>query len=59
MRKSPMMNKIFDKVREGERLTLEDGMELFDSNDLLTIGMMADFVRWKKHPKSDNDVYHR
>jgi len=46
-----MMNQIFDKVREGERLTLEDGMELFNSNDLLTIGMMADHVRWKKHPK--------
>ncbi|MFZ1081795.1 MAG: cyclic dehypoxanthinyl futalosine synthase [Candidatus Kryptoniota bacterium] len=46
-----MMKRIFDKVREGERLTHEDGMELFNSSDLLTIGMMADHVRMKKHPK--------
>jgi len=46
-----MLSKTFEKVREGERLTFEDGMELFNSNDLLATGMMADCVRWKKHPK--------
>ena len=46
-----MLKRIFDKVRDGERLDLQDGLELFESNDLLVIGMMADHVRWKKHPK--------
>ncbi len=46
-----MLKQIFDKVRDGERLAVDDGMELFESDDLLTIGMMADHVRWKKHPK--------
>ena len=46
-----MMKHIFDKVREGERLTFDEGMELFSSDDLLTIGMMADSVRRRKHPK--------
>ncbi len=45
-----MMNEIFDKVRNGERLTFEDGLELFRSDDLLSLGMMGDFVRRKKHP---------
>lgn len=46
-----MLKHIFEKVRSGERLSLQDGLELFDSNDLLVIGMMADSVRRKKHPK--------
>ncbi len=46
-----MLKHIFEKVRDGERLSLQDGLELFDSNDLLVIGMMADSVRRKKHPK--------
>ncbi len=50
--RNPIMIKhIFDKVREGERLTFDEGMELFGSDDLLTIGMMADSVRRRKHPK--------
>jgi cyclic dehypoxanthinyl futalosine synthase len=46
-----MLKQIFDKIRDGERLSLADGLELFESNDLLGIGMMADYARWKKHPK--------
>lgn len=45
-----MIKQILDKVQEGERLTFDDGMKLFRSDDLLTIGMMADCVRRKKHP---------
>jgi aminodeoxyfutalosine synthase len=33
------------KVEAGERLSLEDGLELEASNDLFTLGSMANFVR--------------
>ncbi|MCK8825922.1 aminofutalosine synthase MqnE [Fuchsiella alkaliacetigena] len=42
------LNDIKDKVLAGERLTREDGIRLMKSNDLLTIGYLADYVRQKK-----------
>jgi len=44
-----MLCHIMEKVRAGERLSFEDGVNLFKSSDLLTIGAMADFVRRKKN----------
>ncbi|MEO2083162.1 MAG: aminofutalosine synthase MqnE [Desulfurobacteriaceae bacterium] len=40
---------IAEKVLSGERLSFEDGVKLFKSNDLLTIGKLADFVNRKKN----------
>ncbi|OEH85908.1 aminofutalosine synthase MqnE [Desulfuribacillus stibiiarsenatis] len=40
---------IWQKVKNGIRLTKEDGLRLFASKDLLEIGYMANFVREKKH----------
>lgn len=42
---------IIDKVLSGERLTFEDGVKLFESNDLLTIGFLANYVNEKKNGK--------
>ncbi|CUS99482.1 hypothetical protein, partial [Candidatus Kryptobacter tengchongensis] len=42
---------IYRKVENGERLNFEDGVNLFKSDDLITIGMMADMVRWRLHPE--------
>lgn len=39
------LDKIEEKVRSGQRLTKEDGMALYASNDLARIGQMADLVR--------------
>ena len=50
-RDGEMLKHIIDKIREGERLSFDDGMELFGSDDLITIGMLADSVRRKKHPE--------
>ncbi len=36
---------IWEKVQAGERLTLEDGVAMFTSNDLISIGKMANFVQ--------------
>jgi len=52
------MNPVFDdarllpilaKVREGERLSFEDGLTLYDTSDLLGVGYMANLVRERLH----------
>lgn len=48
------MNEIAEKVRSGERLTLEDGVYLYKTSDLLTIGQLANEVNLKKN---DNKAY--
>jgi len=43
------LQHISGKVARGERLSREDGIQLFRSNDLLAIGEMANTVRKKRH----------
>lgn len=43
------LSEIAEKVRAGRRLTAEDGLRLMDSNDLLTLGRLADEVRARKN----------
>ncbi|WP_435922309.1 aminofutalosine synthase MqnE [Paenibacillus sp. DYY-L-2] len=45
------MAEIVEKVRRGERLTLEDGVYLYKSDDLLTIGQLANEVNLRKNGK--------
>lgn len=40
---------IRDKVERGERLSFDDGVRLLTSNDLLSLGQMADLVRRRKN----------
>ncbi len=42
---------IIDKVLNEERLTFEDGVQLFKTNDLLTLGTLANYVTEKKNGK--------
>ncbi|MFZ5644393.1 MAG: aminofutalosine synthase MqnE [Bacillota bacterium] len=37
------------RVEAGQRLSREDGIRLLHSNDLLSVGRMADMVRYRKH----------
>lgn len=46
---SEELKDIAEKVQAGERLSFEDGVRLFKSNDLLTIGYLADLVRRRKN----------
>ncbi|WP_128896311.1 aminofutalosine synthase MqnE [Longirhabdus pacifica] len=48
------MQSIVDKVLAGERLSLEEGMFLYESDDLLTIGQLANEMNRRKN---DNNVY--
>jgi aminodeoxyfutalosine synthase len=43
------LKSIAEKVVGGQRLTFEDGVALFRSNDLLSIGYLADTVRRRMH----------
>ncbi|MBO8137766.1 MAG: aminofutalosine synthase MqnE [Desulfotomaculum sp.] len=43
------LKDIAEKVYNGERLTREDGIKLYQSNDLLAIGRLANYVREKKN----------
>ncbi|MDN4067986.1 aminofutalosine synthase MqnE [Paenibacillus vini] len=45
------MAEIVEKVKQGERLTLEDGVYLYESDDLLTIGQLANEVNLRKNGK--------
>ena len=36
---------ILEKVEKGERLTFEDGMAVMGTEDLNTVGMLADYVK--------------
>jgi aminodeoxyfutalosine synthase len=43
------LHPIFDKVLEGRRLDFNDGVALFDSHDLLSIGALADRVNRQRN----------
>lgn len=42
---------VIDKVLEEKRLSFEDGVKLFNSSDILTIGALANYVTEKKNGK--------
>ena len=43
--RDPALEPIADKVLEGKRLSLEDGMTLYTTHDLPSVAMLADIVR--------------
>ncbi len=49
MFRDKFLDKIFTKVKKGERVTFEEGLRLFESDDLIGIGRIADFVNRKKN----------
>ena len=45
------LDEIGRKVRDGARLTREEGVALLRDGDFLELGALADAVRWRKHPE--------
>jgi len=45
----PDLREIADKVEDGERLTFDEGLALYATNDLNALGKLADHVRRQKH----------
>lgn len=48
---STRMDEIAKKVRNGQRLSLEDGLYLYQTDDLLTLGQLANEVNMRKNGK--------
>ena len=48
-RQDAALAPVVDKVERGERLSREDGLALFDSHDLLTIGRLADLANRRRN----------
>jgi cyclic dehypoxanthinyl futalosine synthase len=46
------IERIAEKVEADERLSFEEGVELFERATLLELSAMADRVRWRLHPES-------
>ncbi|MGZ9585346.1 aminofutalosine synthase MqnE [Paenibacillus marinisediminis] len=46
------MAEIAEKVERGERLTLEDGVYLYQSDDILTLGQLANLANMRKNGKN-------
>jgi aminodeoxyfutalosine synthase len=44
----PRLEAVWDKVRHGQRLSREDGLLLFETEDLLGVGRMADWVKSRR-----------
>ena len=50
---------IHEKVLAGQRLSRQDGLRLFESQDLLTIGFLANVVRERLHSQKTYWVYNQ
>jgi cyclic dehypoxanthinyl futalosine synthase len=48
---SAEVRRIRRKVEDGERITAEEALELHERADILTLGLLADLVRRRKHPE--------
>lgn len=53
------LGQIFAKVRQGSRLSKEDGICIYDTPDLLGLGHIADYVRQARHGKQAYYVYNQ
>ena len=49
------LHKILEKAESSERLSFEDGVTLYNSDDILTVGRMANIIRERKN---GNKVYY-
>ncbi|WDP92991.1 MAG: aminofutalosine synthase MqnE [Desulfobacter sp.] len=53
------LGRIFAKVRQGSRLSKEDGICIYDTPDLQGLGRIADHVRQARHGKKAFYVYNQ
>ena len=53
------LEKIYNKVKDGKRLDLNDGLILYETHDLSGIGRIADFARRQRHGDNAFFVYNQ
>jgi len=54
---SKNLKNIAEKIFNNERLSFEDGVSLYESNDILTIGALADFARIQRTENKQKKDY--
>jgi len=47
----PISEDVRLKVQDGRRVSREEAIDLLREGDFLELGMLADVVRWRKHPE--------
>ena len=53
------LGDILEKVQDGERLSIEDGLRLFQCPDLLSVGYLANIVRERKNGNNAYFIYNQ
>ena len=53
------LGDILEKVQDGERISIEDGLRLFQSPDLLAVGYLANIVRERKNGSNAYFIYNQ
>ena len=53
------LSPVLEKVVAGKRLNRSDGLRIFNSNDLLGIGQLADYIRKSRHNDCAYYVYNQ
>jgi len=53
------LGDILEKVQDGERLSIEDGLRLFQCPDLLSVGYLANIVRERKNSNNAYFIYNQ
>lgn len=53
------LGDIYDKVVEGERLSFEDGLQLYRSSNILAVGAMANIVRERMNGDNTYFIYNQ
>ena len=53
------LGDILEKVEAGERLSCDDGVRLYNSNDILALGYMANLVRNRKNGDNAYFIYNQ
>jgi aminodeoxyfutalosine synthase len=54
-RPSQPLRKYYDKIVNGERITRDEAIEIYNSNDLIAIGILADTARIVRTPEPVRD----
>ena len=57
--KDKILNQVYEKLKAGDRLNADDGILLYESNDILGIGRMADDIRRARHGNKAFFVYNQ
>lgn len=46
-----MTEQTIEKIRTGERISSREALTLYRDSDLLTLGTLANEIRWRRHPE--------